>query len=306
VWGHDNIVNFMKKQRDLYKYMHDQSLHLMNQGYTMNEVAERLRLPASLSQEWFNRGYYGTVNHNAKAVYQKYLGWFDSNPANLHRLPPRQSARRYVEYMGGSAAVIAKARQAFDAGEYRWVAEVVNQVVFAEPHNRAARELQADALEQLGYQSESGTWRNHYLSAAYELRYGVPPPPSTASGSDQYTAMTLDLYFDYLGILLDGPKADGTTIVLNWNVVKADQSLDDYVMTLENSALTYTGPGRQSPGADATLRMARATLDDINTGKLTWAQAIQSGQVIIDNPAKLFELLSLMEGFEPMFDIVTP
>lgn len=306
VWGKDNIVNFMKKQRDLYKYVHDQSLHLANQGYTMVEVAEKLQLPASLAQEWFNRDYYGTVNHNAKAVIQRYLGWFDSNPANLHPLPPEEAAKRYVEYMGGSGAVTARSRNAFRAGEYRWVAQVMNHVVFAEPNNKAARELQADALEQLGYQAESSIWRNHYLTAAQELRYGVAASSDRTAATDQLKAMTLDLYFDYIGILLNGPKADGKTIIINWNVLNADNTLDDYVLTLENSALTYTGPGRQSAGADATLRMTRATMDEINTGTLKWADAIQSGRLIINNPAKLFELLSLLEGFTPMFNIVTP
>jgi alkyl sulfatase BDS1-like metallo-beta-lactamase superfamily hydrolase len=178
--------------------------------------------------------------------------------------------------------------------------------VFAEPNNKAARELQADALEQLGYQAESSIWRTHYLTAAQELRYGVAASSDRTAATDQLKAMTLDLYFDYIGILLKGPKADGKTIFLNWNGVNADNTLDDNVLTLENSALTYTGPGRQSAGADATLRMTRETMDEINTGTLKWADAIQSGRLIINNPAKLFELLSLLEGFTPMFNIVTP
>ncbi len=206
VWGQDKIVNFMKKQRDLYKYVHDQSLHLINQGYTMLEVAEKLTLPPSLAQEWFNRDYYGTVNHNAKAVYQRYIGWYDGNPANLHALPPEEAAKRYLEYMGGSQAVIARARQAFKAGDYRWVAQIMNHVVFAEPNNQAAKELEADALEQLGYQAESGIWRNHYLTGAFELRNGVPHRPRLrAPARIQLKAMTMDLYFDYLGILLNAP-----------------------------------------------------------------------------------------------------
>jgi len=308
VWGTEDIIDMMTKQRDLYKYVHDQSLHLANQGYTMTEVAERLKLPASLSQQWFNRDYYGTVNHNAKAVYQRYLGWFDSNPSNLHPLPPRAAAVRYVEYMGGAEAVITRARKAFKDGDYRWVAQVMNHVVFAEPHNRAARELQADAFEQMGYQSESGIWRNHYLVGAMELRGGVPgkdvQTPSDAS--DQFRSITLDLYFDYLGILLDGPRADGKRIVLNWNVYYADKSADVYVTTLENSALTYRGPHRQAPYPDATLKMTRDTLDAINTGQTTWAEAIKSKAVDVDNPKPLQDLLSLLGTFDLMFNIVTP
>jgi alkyl sulfatase BDS1-like metallo-beta-lactamase superfamily hydrolase len=304
VWGQEKIVNFMKKQRDLYKYVHDQSLHLINQGYTMLEVAEKLKLPPSLTQEWFNRDYYGTVNHNAKAIYQRYIGWYDGNPANLHALPPEEAAKRYLKYMGGSQAVIARARRAFKEGDYRWVAQIMNHVVFAEPNNQAARELEADALEQLGYQAESGIWRNHYLSGAFELRYGVPSVPPKGTSGDSLKAMTMELYFDYLGILLNGPEAEGKLIVLNWNLTDTGQK---YVLSLENSALTYTGPERQSTSAQATLILTRTTLDDINTGQLTWQDAIGSGKIQVQgDPGKLFELLSLMEGFDPMFNIVTP
>jgi len=304
VWGQERIVDFMKKQRDLYKYVHDQSLHLLNQGYTMVEVAELIRLPESLAQEWFNRDYYGTVNHNAKAVYQRYLGWYDSNPANLHPLPPEQSAAKFLEYMGSSSAVIARARQAFKNGEYRWVAQIMNLVVFAEPDNQAAKELQADALEQLGYQAESASWRNNYLTGASELRNGVPEVGQTSGGSDTLREMTLDLLFDYWGILLDGPRADGKTIVLNWDFTDTGEQ---YVLTLENSALTYSGPDRQSSEADATLRLARTTLDEINLGHVTLQQAVGGGLVqITGNPAKLVELLGLLERFEVGFNIVTP
>jgi alkyl sulfatase BDS1-like metallo-beta-lactamase superfamily hydrolase len=306
VWGTEKIVNFMKKQRDLYKYMHDQSLQLINQGYTMLEVAEKLRLPASLAQEWYNRDYYGTVNHNAKAVYQRYLGWYDGNPANLHPLPPEEAAKRYLQYMGSSQSVIARARQAYKEGDYRWVAQIMNHVVFAEPDNREARELEADALEQLGYQAESGIWRNHYLTGASELRNGAPSAtPRGGVSEDALKAMTLDLYFDYLGILLKAPEAEGKTIALNWNLA---EPAAQYVLSLENCALTYTGPGRQSASADATLSMTRATFDQINAGKLRWQEAIASGRVVVaGNAAKLFELLSLLRpGFEGMFNIVTP
>lgn len=304
VWGQDKIVTFMKKQRDLYKYVHDQSLHLLNQGYTMVEVAEMIQLPESLAQEWFNRDYYGTVNHNAKAVYQRYLGWYDSNPANLHPLPPEESARKFLEYMGSASAVMAKARQAFKKGEYRWVAQIMNLVVFAEPDNRAAKELQADALEQLGYQAESASWRNNYLTGASELRNGVPEAGQVSGSSDSLREMTLDLLFDYWGVLLNGPKADGRTIVLNWNFTDTGEQ---YILTLENSALTYSGPDRQSSEADTTLSLARTTLDEINLGHLTLQDAVAQGLVqITGNPAKLVELLGLLERFDVGFNIVTP
>ena len=302
VWGKENIVNFMKKQRDLYKYVHDQSLHLMNQGYTMIEISEKLKLPQSLAQEWFNRDYYGTVIHNAKAVYQRYLGWYDSNPVNLHALPPEETAKKYLAYMGSAQAVIARARQEFEAGDYRWVAQIMNTVVFAEPDNREAKELEADALEQLGYQAESGVWRNSYLQAASELRNGLASMPANA-GADMIKAMPMDLYFDYMGILLNGPKADGKYIVLNWEFTDGQK----WVLTLENSVLTYVGPERQSSAAHATLQLARATLDEITLGKLTWQNAISLGLVEVQGDAsKLFELLGLLEPFELGFNIMTP
>ena len=193
-WGQKKVIDYLKKQRDLYKYIHDQSLRLMNHGYTMLEVAEMVKLPSSLDREWYNRGYYGSVNHDVKAVYQRYLGWYDSNPANLHPLPPEEAAKKYVEFMGGPAAVIARARESFNKGEYRWVAQVMNHVVFADPENREARELQAAALEQLGYQAENATWRNEYLMGAHELRHGVPRAIATRVDSrDTLRAMTVDL-----------------------------------------------------------------------------------------------------------------
>ena len=173
IWGNEELVTFLKKQRDLYGYLHDQTLRLANRGYTMLEIAELMEIPEALSQEWYNRGYHGTYNHNIKAVYQKYLGWYDGNPANLHPLPPEAAAKKYVEYMGGADAVIKRAKADFDKGDYRWVMQVLMHVVYADPSNMDARNLMADASEQLGYQSEAGTWRGWYLSAAKDLREGV-------------------------------------------------------------------------------------------------------------------------------------
>jgi len=190
-WGSDNIVAFLAKQRDLYKYIHDQSLRLMNKGWRPAEIAEAMDLPPDLAREWSVRGYYGTISHNAKAVYQRYLSWYDGNPANLNPLPPVAAATKAVAYMGGAAAVLTRARSDFAKGEYRWVAQVANQLVFAEPDNSEARELAADALEQLGYQAESATWRNAYLYAAKELREGVAElPPRPACPSASYWAPT--------------------------------------------------------------------------------------------------------------------
>ncbi len=173
VWGNSRVLDYLAKQRDTYKYLHDQTLRLMNHGLKAAEIAERVALPKSLEKEWHVRGYYGTFSHNAKSVYQRYLGWYDANPANLNPLPPVERAKKTVAYMGGAEAAIARAREDFANGEYRWVADAMSQIVFAEPENRAARELGADALEQLGYQSESATWRNAYLQGARELRGGL-------------------------------------------------------------------------------------------------------------------------------------
>ncbi len=241
----------MKKQRDLYKFINDQSLRLLNHGYTPAEIAENLHMPASLEQEWSARGYYGTLRHNAKAVYQKYLGWYDANPANLDPLPPVENARKTIEYMGGADAVIARARADFAKGEYRWVASAMNQVVFADPTNRTARELGADALEQLGFQAEAGTWRNAYLVGAMELRNGMPKVPggNLADADTLMSALSNELFFDYLGVRLNATKAEGKTIVINWMFTDSKQQ---FVLNLENSALTYV-KGKQASNADATI-----------------------------------------------------
>src|SRR5712671_5970723 len=249
-WGAERIAGFLKKQRDMYKFIHDQSVRLLNRAYTPNDIAETLRMPASLAGDWSARGYYGTLSHNAKAVYQKYLGWYDANPANLSPLPPVDQARRTVEYMGGAAAVITRARDDFKAGNYRWVASVMNQVVFADPANRQARELGADALEQLGYQAEAATWRNAYLMGAAELRGGVPPAQGgSTANAELLKGVSIDLAFDFLGVRLNAAKAEGKHIVINWTFTDLNQS---YVMNLENSALTHTA-GKLSDNADVSV-----------------------------------------------------
>jgi alkyl sulfatase BDS1-like metallo-beta-lactamase superfamily hydrolase len=304
VWGTERIKSYMTSQRDLYKYVHDQTLRLMNHGLTAPEIAEALVLPESLAQEWQNRDYYGTVRHNAKAIYQKYLGWYDGNPANLDPLPPREAAKKMVAYMGGSATIIAKAREDFRAGEFRWVADVMNRVVFAEPDNAEARALNADAFEQLGYLSEAATWRNAYLFAAQELRNGVASTGATASVSpDTLAALTIDMLFDFIGVRLNGPKAAGKRAVINWIFEDTGQL---YVLNLENCALTYVS-GKNREDADASLTLSRATLNAIFARQTTFMQEIQSGSVkIAGNPMKLMELFGLLDTFQPTFEIVEP
>jgi alkyl sulfatase BDS1-like metallo-beta-lactamase superfamily hydrolase len=309
-WGQANIVDLVKKQRDVYKYIHDQTLRLMNQGYTMIEIAEMLELPESLSQEWYNRGYYGTVSHDVKAVYQRYLGWFDANPAHLHPLPPVESAKKYVEFMGGAEAVLGKARHAFEEGDYRWVAEVVNHVVFAAPDNTAARRLQADALEQLGYQAESAIWRNFYLVGASELREGLPDVAGGSSASpDMIAAMTIDLLFDFMAIHVNGPQAAGEKFA--FNLIFTDTG-EQYVMTLENSVLNYT-KGKQLADADTTIILSREALDHILTGNERFLRAIRFLWAIIVGDIQIqgdwlaiIQLSLLMDSFDLWFNIVTP
>lgn len=305
-WGAQAGVEYLKKQRDMYKYLHDETMRLANQGYTLLEIPEIVesQLPADLFNAWYNRGYYGTVSHNVKAIYQYYLGFFDGNPANLHPLPPEAAGKKYVEFMGGADNLLANARKAFDQGEYRWTAQVVNHLVFADPHNQAARDLQADALEQLGYQAESGPWRNFYLSAAKELRDGVMELATPKSVSpDVIKAMSLDMFFDLLAVRLIGPRAAGKKLVFNANF---SDTGEQYLLVVENCVLNYA-KGKQSAEADASLTMTRAALDEIVLGEATLAEELAAGKASIDgNPEKLVEFLSLLDTFEFWFNIVTP
>ena len=303
-WGNAYVVEYMQKTRDAYKYIHDQTVRLMNHGYTSSEIAEMLELPAELNQLWYLRGYYGTVKHDAKAVYQKYLGWYDANPANLDPLPPEPAAKKFVEYMGGSSAVIEKARKDFADGNYRWVAQVMNQVVFADPDNKEARELAADALEQLGYQAESGPWRSVYLQGAYELRNGIPKSTGASTASaDILRAMSPEMLFDYLSIRLNGPKASGKKLVLNFIFPDLKSR---YVLTVENGVLNYAA-GRQNLVADTTITTTKETLDAILSKQVSLNQKMASGEFRVDgNKAALAELFEMLDAFPFWFNIVTP
>src|SRR5215472_16938277 len=304
IWGNARLNDYLAKQRDAYKYLHDQTLRLMNQGLTAAAIAERLQPPKSLQQEWHLRGYYGTFSHNAKAVYQRYLGWYDANPANLNALPPVERANKTIAYMGGAAAVIARAQADFASGQYRWVADVMSQVVFAEPDNRAARELGADALEQLGYQAESATWRNAYLQGARELRVGMtlPATPFRAAG-DIVRGLSLDLFFDVLGVRLKAEEAQGMTAIINWEFPDTKQRC---AMTLENCALTCL-TDRHAQVADCTVSLERATLNRLVLRELALSEALAQGAVRIDgNGLKLAQLLDLLDEFSLTFEIIEP
>ncbi|ETW98396.1 MAG: metallo-beta-lactamase, partial [Candidatus Entotheonella factor] len=304
VWGNARIMDYLAKQRDAYKYLHDQTLRLINHGLKATEIAEQLTMPQSLENTWSVRGYYGTLSHNAKSIYQRYIGWYDANPAHLNPLPPSERGAKLVDYVGGEAAVMAKAREDFDRGEYRWVAEIMNEVIFANPANQEARHLAADALEQLGYQAESATWRNAYLQGAHELRNGVPQNLMRAPiSADVVQALTVPLFFDYLAVRLNGPKAEGQHLVINW--VFPDLA-ERYTLTLENCALTYMA-GKTADHAHVTVTLARPVLSQLVLQQITLTDAIHEGAIALEGDgSKLSDLFELIDEFRFMFHILEP
>jgi len=304
VWGKERVLEVLRLGRDGYRFINDQTLRLANQGCGPDEIADTLAFPASLEAHWAMRGYYGTLRHNAKSTYVKYLGWFDGNPSNLNVLPPQAAAKKYVAYMGGAAAIMEKARQDFAQGEYRWVAEVMNRVVFAEPDNRDARELTADALEQMGYQAESGPWRNFYLTGAMELRQGVQPlTASRSSNVDIVRSLSMDQVFDAMAVRLDADKAAGKRIVLNF--VFADRN-EKYVLILDNCALSHR-PDAQDADADAALTLSQEVLLGILLEKTSLEQAVAAQKADLQgDPSALASLLGMLGSDDPWFNIVTP
>jgi alkyl sulfatase BDS1-like metallo-beta-lactamase superfamily hydrolase len=304
VWGQDRIDTMIRQQRDLYKFAHDQTIRLMNHGLTATEIAETIKLPASLEGAWHARGYYGHIRHNVKAIYQKYLGWYDANPVHLDPLPPVESGRKYVEYMGGADAMLARARKDFAKGEFRFVAQAVGHLVFADPDNQAARVLLADTFEQLGYAAESATWRNAYLFGAQELRHGMPKTsPRPPMPRETLAALRTSQLWDVLGVRLNGPKAEGKHIVLNWSFTDTGER---FALTLENCALTYL-EGAQAATSDASFTLARSTLDEVIAKQTNFPEAVAGGKIkATGNPMRLAELMDLMDEFPRMFEIVEP
>jgi alkyl sulfatase BDS1-like metallo-beta-lactamase superfamily hydrolase len=302
-WGRDRVAHALANQRDLYKYIHDQSVRLMNHGYTPTEISEELVLPPGLANDWAARGYYGTLSHNAKAVYQKYLGWYDANPANLNPLPERDASRKYLEYFGGAAAVIAKARADSAKGEYRWVAEVMRHVVYAEPSNTEARQLAADAFEQLGYASEAATWRNAYLVAAQELRQGPLAARPASLDPEMVRAMRATDVFDVLGTHVNGPRAWSREVVVNWSLTGRPEQV---AVTLRNGALTYVA-GARAANAGASVTLARDTFDGIVLGRQSLADAVKQGAATLTGDLSAATLLfEVLDRFDAGFSIVEP
>jgi linear primary-alkylsulfatase len=301
-WGTERMVDFLATQRDLYGYIHDQTLRLANKGFVGAEIAEQLELPPSLEREWHCRGYYGSLNHNVKAVYQRYLGWFDGNPAHLWPHPPRAAAERYVALAGGAEALLAHAGDAFARGDFRWVAEVVNHLVFADPDNGEAKELQARALEQLAYGAENGTWRNFFLMGAHELRHGSGGT-AAALPADFIVNLTNEQLFDALAIQIDGPRAGDRRITLHWRFTETGE---EYALTLEHGVLTHRR-GAPRGQADAAVHVQRSALNEVVAGSATPNDLIASGRLSVEgDQAKLGELLALLDPPDPTFAIVTP
>jgi alkyl sulfatase BDS1-like metallo-beta-lactamase superfamily hydrolase len=304
VWGNERVLAYLRGQRDTYRYIHDQTLRLANAGHTPREIAEELELPASLASSFANRGYYGTVRHNAKAVYQWYFGWYDGNPANLDPLPPAEAGARYVEAMGGAAEVRHKAGEAFERGEYRWAATLLDHLVFADPGDSEARELLAHTYDQLGYQAESGPWRDVYLSGAYELRHGVQGAaigPQAARGLLRH--VPLEQFFAAMATRLDGAEAEGKETTVNFVFTDVDET---HVLWLENAVLHHARRDAD-PGAAATVRLTRDFFLRLATGEAGLRDMIFSDDLDVDGSRlELLSFFSLFERPDGRFPIVTP
>jgi len=296
-WGAERVVAFLQTQRDLYAYLHDQTLRMLNKGMTGPEIAEAIELPPALENSWSTRGYYGSVSHNVKAIYQRYLGWFDGNPAHLWEHPPAEKAKRYVDLGGGVDAVVANGQAAYDAGDFRWAAEVLSHAVFAEPAHEQARALLADTLEQLGYGSENGTWRNFFLSGAYELRNGQFGTPTVTNSPDMVAQLSPEMLFDALAIQVNGPAAWDEQLSIDVVISDTDER---YRLRLANGVLTYSA--RPQPGAaDATITTSRRELPALALGA-----ADAAGLEITGDPTALERLTAVLDPGDPDFSIVTP
>jgi len=294
-WGRDNIVTFLSEQRDLYAYLHDQTVRLMNQGYTGAEIAEVLEVPPGLEAAWHTHGYYGSVSHNVKAIYQRYLGWYDRNPAHLWQHPPQAAAERYARLAGGPAQLTARAREFLEEGDLRFAAELASHAVFADPGSAEAKDALAQALQRLGYGSECATWRNCFLTGADELHRDITPTPVTVAAG-VVLAMTVTQLFDMIAIRIDGPRAAHTALAVLWHFTDADER---YLMRLSNGVLIHH-PTRRSPDVDLTLTLTHPQL----LGLL--ASGSLEGIETAGDPGVIKTVLSLIDEPDPNFPIVTP
>ncbi len=299
-FGGDRVRDFISSHRDAYKYLHDQTVRLMNAGYTDREIAEQVRLPASLSARWFNHGYYGTMMHNSRAIYQRYMGWYDGNPANLNPLPPAEEGTRFVRAMGGEDRVLAEGQRAFDEGDYRWAARVLNNLVFANPNNTAARQLLARTHRQMAYQSESAIWRNMYLVAARELEEGPPARGLPTQSADLIGATPTSYILDLLSVRLNPERLGDRHYA--FNLVFPERN-ERFGVTIRNGVLVYErdqtvdGPTITSPRAVFLQAMATQSM----------ARAVLSGQIRIQGSRRSLEGLGeVFDNPDPNFPIVTP
>lgn len=300
-FGQGEVKDFLTKQRDTYKFVHDQTVRLMNMGETPTEIGNELQLPESLAKEWYNRGYYGTVSHNSKGVYDRYLGWFDGVPADLNPLPKVEAAKHYVALAGGPEKMLAVGQAAAASGDYRWAAEVLQKLVFAEP-TLEARAALADVYEQLGYQSESGLWRNFYLSGAKDLREPrQPQPPTSTKIPDTMLATPTPAYLDVLATRLDPGKIGDAPLVLN--LIVTDRS-ERALLTLSNHVLLGE-MGGNSGSANATIKAPWMTILQLFAGSPLVKLEAESGLKIAGDKASVERLRSSLTIFEN-FNIVTP
>ncbi|MET0459096.1 MAG: alkyl sulfatase dimerization domain-containing protein [Ilumatobacteraceae bacterium] len=296
-WGRDRVVTYLSEQRDLYAYLHDQTLRLMNQGYTGPEIAEMVEMPPALEASWHTHGYYGSVSHNVKAIYQRYLGWFDGNPANLWPHPPVERATRYVEAFGGADTVIARAQGFIDDGDLRFAVELLNHVIFADDTNTTARELLAGVYDVLGFGAENGTWRNFYLQGAYELRNGVESAVlNSASSPDMVAALSVGQLFDSLAIRVNGPRAWDAHLTIDWTFTDLGHT---YRTELTNGVLIQDVDPR-SGSADLTLTLTKSQLLGLLGG------ASLDGITTAGDASVLETMLSVLDPGQPGFAIVTP
>jgi alkyl sulfatase BDS1-like metallo-beta-lactamase superfamily hydrolase len=305
IWGKAQVLEQLKSQRDLYKYIHDQTIRLANLGYTADEIAEKIQLPESLDKVWANRGYYGTLKHNVKAVYNYYLGYFSGNPSDLDPLDQVDAGAKYVQYMGGEKNVLKQAKYDYDKGEYRWVAQVLKHVVMANPNNSQAKDLLAKAYDQLGYTSESSVWRNFYLTGAQELRNGVAD--SKGSGGmmnlDTLLNMPMEDFLNFLSIKLNGTKAENKNLAFN---VRFTDLKTNYMITVGNSVVNYK-QGKSVSEPNATITIDKVSFYLIILGREDLDKMAEAGKVSISGDKDLFkEFLSLLDQFNPKVNIVTP
>ncbi len=301
-WGNDVINEYLLNTAAVYRYIHSQTLQYINEGYTSTEIADMISLPADLEKVWYTRQYYGTLEHNAKAVYQKYMGWYDANPVHLAELAPSEYARKLVEYLGDTDKILKMARADFEAGEYQWVAEITNAIVYAQPDNQEARYLCADALEQLGYQSESGAWRNAYLTGAYELRHGTGDYPRTTVGGTGASslAMSTETMLDYLSMCLDSKKLEDKNLVINLEVTDDNEK---YLLRLHHGVLLYSKE-EWSRDPDAVLKLKRAGIVGIAQNNTALMEKTIDSSTGREDILKIFA--ENLAQFEPLFNIIEP